>query len=123
MKIGMFFALLIPYTFWGMYIDYANHSMMGYLGTLCLCLLSGWLLYRTRFWLGWCAANLCSILLSFQLSAHFLQEEQVGYFFKPFSVSTLLLSESALFIVVQFIVFFLLKQKQKEESPSMKNTL
>jgi hypothetical protein len=96
----LYLIFLIPFTFIGMYIDFYWRSVTGYfLVFLALAIISIFQ-HSTKHIL---ILNVITFVSSLVFTLFFLQDK--NYYFKPFSTDTLVLIESLLWLIPQYLMF------------------
>lgn len=106
-----------PFVYNSMYQDFANRSMLGYLlmlvATLLLAFL-GKLLSKSIFII---IGNIFSVIISYYFISEMSWNEEWGGYFKPLTPNQLLIFNSVLFFIPQFIAIRLaIKLKDKVKS-------
>ncbi|WP_316569403.1 hypothetical protein [Neobacillus sp. YIM B06451] len=116
-KIWVYFILIaycFPFGYFAMYQDYKDGSMLGYLllilGPAILAFISKLKGYPFLILIG----NLLSAGVSFYFSNQMAGVDRWGYYFKPFTANSLLLTVSLISLIPQVIAVLLAWKKVKK---------
>lgn len=103
-----------PFTYYAMYKDFSDASMVGYVFTIVLVTFNASLsaLYGTKWAI--LIGNIISALVSYYFTANVTGPERWFGYFKPFQPTTLVIVVSILMLIPQMIAVFILKRKHRD---------